>query len=178
MSLRSVLVWTLPLFWMHPILAWEYAAPAFRCLPLVDPDDTPLKTPLSTGYVYSASSVSELTVLPHLQELFNQTVNGTQQSLSYQQSLAAVMRRNSNAFATGPMDLRFCAVLQHYIGDSQPIKQLPYCPPLLARDAEDDISDEMLQTGITMPSTSPRSSPVCMMKKKDGSYRFCMTTAA
>ena len=80
--------------------------------------------------------------------------------------LQLCVRRNSNAFATGPMDLRFCAVLQQDIGDSQPIKQLPYCPPLLARDAEDDISDEMLQTGITMPSTSPRSSPVSWWRRK------------
>jgi len=129
--------------------------------PLVDPDDTPLKTPLFDGSVYSASSVSDLAVPPHLQELFDQTVNGTRLSLSHQQSLAAVMRRNSDAFATGPMDLGFCAVLQHDIdvGDSQPIKQPPRRPPMAARDAEDDILDEMLQTGVIKPSTSPWSSP-------------------
>jgi len=48
--------------------------------------------------------------------------------LSHQQSLAALLCRNSDAFATDPLnpgsdplDLRFCAVLQHDIdmGDSK-----------------------------------------------------------
>ena len=32
----------------------------------------------------------------------------------------------------------------------------------------------MLQTGVIEPSNSPWSSPVCMVRKKDGSYRYCV----
>ena len=50
----------------------------------------------------------------------------------------------------------------------------PRRPPLSARQAEDDILDEMLESGVTEPSDSPWASPVCLVKKKDGTYRFCV----
>jgi len=67
--------------------------------------------------------------------------------------------------------------LEHDIdtGDAEPIRQHPRRPPLSARQAEEeDILNEMLQTGVIEPSNSPWSFPVCMVRKKDGSYRYCV----
>jgi len=112
----------------------------------------------------------------HLRELFDETVERSQLSPSNQQYLAEVLRRNSSAFATGPMDIGFCDAIQHDIetGDAKPIKQPPRRPPLAARDEKDKQLDEMLETGVIEPSYSPWRSPVCMAKKKDGSFRFCI----
>jgi len=63
------------------------------------------------------------------------------------------MRRHSDAFATGPMDLGYCSVLEHDIdtGDAEPIPQPPRRPPFSARQAEEDILNEMLKTGVIEP---------------------------
>ena len=70
----------------------------------------------------------------------------------------------------------FCPLLLHDVdtGDAPPIKQSPRRPPLSASNAEDEILDEMLSTGVIEPSISEWTSPVCLVKKPDGTYRFCI----
>jgi len=145
--------------------------------PLTDNDETLVKTPLCSGSVYAVDS-QDLSVPAHLQDLFDQTVQHANLSLSLQQHLAAVLRKNAEAFATIQLDLGYCADLQHDIdtGDALPIKQSPRRPPLSARQAEDDILTEMLNTGVIQPSNSPWSSPVCMVRKKVGLSGSVSTT--
>jgi len=151
--------------------------PTALCVPLVEQDDTLLKTRVGVGptSVFSMES-TDLSVPPHLQDLFDISVTQSDLAPSHQCSLAVLMRRHSDAFATGPMDLGFCNVLEHDIdtGDAEPIRQPPRRPSLSARQAEKDILNEMLKTGVIEPSNSPWSSAVCMVRKEDGSYRYCV----
>jgi hypothetical protein len=45
--------------------------------------------------------------------------------------------------------------------------------PVLKTEIEQQVQD-MLKQGLIQPSTSPFSSPMLLVKKKDGSYRFCV----
>ena len=59
-------------------------------------------------------------------------------------------------------------------GDAQPFK-IPYrrLPLKKKKVAEESIAEQLVQ-GLIVPSTSPWSSPVCMVTKKDDTIRFCV----
>ena len=70
----------------------------------------------------------------------------------------------------------YTSVLSHHsdTGSSPPIRQYPRRLPFYYRDEVNRQIKDMLQQGVMQPSTSPSASPVVLVKKKDGSYRFCV----
>ncbi len=59
-------------------------------------------------------------------------------------------------------------------GNSTPIKQHPRRIPYAHREESERQINEMLDKGIIRESTSPWSSPIILVKKKDGEMRFCV----
>ncbi|CAF4555697.1 unnamed protein product, partial [Rotaria socialis] len=56
--------------------------------------------------------------------------------------------------------------------DHQPINSVPYRGPLQQQEALRKIVKQMERSKLIRPSTSPWSSPVLLIKKKDGDYRL------
>ena len=112
----------------------------------------------------------------HINLLYETIIAQTRLTADVDRRFRDVLRRRATTFVTDSTDIGFCPVLQHDVdtGDSPTIKQSPRRPPISAGNAENDILDDMLLTGVIKPSTSEWAFPVCLLKKTDGSYRFCI----
>lgn len=58
--------------------------------------------------------------------------------------------------------------------DTYPISVRPYKYPQVQKDEIEALIKDMLLAGIIQASHSAYSSPVLLVKKKDGSWRFCV----
>ena len=123
-----------------------------------------------------SSPVSDRELPEHVNVLFLHTIEDNHLPETVTRDLKTLLFDHQDTFAKSSTDLGFCPLLKHDIdtGDARPIRQSPRKPPLAAREAEDEILDEMLNSGVIEPSNSEWASPVCLVKKKDGSFRFCI----
>jgi len=121
-------------------------------------------------------SLKELELSEHVNVLFLQNVEDIDLPDDTVQGLKSLLYDHRDTFASSSTDLGYCPLVEHDIdtGHSRPIKQSPRRPPISAREAEDEILDEMIATGVIEPSNSWWASPVCLVKKKDGTFRFCI----
>ena len=92
----------------------------------------------------------------HVNVFFVKTLEDVELPSETTVGLKQLLFDHRETFATSSADLGFCPLVQHDIdtGDARPIKQSPRRPPISARDAEDKILDEMLETGVIEPSNS------------------------
>ena len=82
----------------------------------------------------------------------------------------------ADVIAESPTDLGQTDCLQHSIdtGDTPPIRQPVRRLPPQRRSEVQQLLQDMLQSGVIEPSRSPWASPIVLVKKKDGSTRFCV----
>ncbi|XP_057252211.1 uncharacterized protein LOC130592079 [Beta vulgaris subsp. vulgaris] len=101
---------------------------------------------------------------------------GEPESMSLPPFLQEVVARYREVFAA-TTDLPPRRGREHAIilkQGSNPVSVRPYRYPQVQKDEIEKLIREMLAAGIIQPSTSPFSSPVLLVRKKDGGWRFCV----
>lgn len=90
--------------------------------------------------------------------------------------LQKLLKEYADVFALNKSELGCCDLVQHKIDTHghSPIKLQPYRIPVIQRDKVAQMIDEMRAQGVVKPSSSPWSSPIVLVPKKDGSLRFCV----
>lgn len=87
-----------------------------------------------------------------------------------------LLLRYSHLFAANDADLGRTKVIEYTIdtGTATPIKQHARRMPNHMQAEGDQHVDDMLKRGVIEECSSPWSSPVVLVKKKDGTTRFCI----
>ncbi|GBO44456.1 hypothetical protein AVEN_98108-1 [Araneus ventricosus] len=107
----------------------------------------------------------------HLQSTLEnlQTLNEEQRT-----AVRKLLNEFQDLFSTCDVDVGRCNMTQHRIntGDHPPIKQYPRRLPLPRKEEAEHLVKEMVDNGVIEESSGPWSSPIVLVKKKDGSTRF------
>ena len=92
-----------------------------------------------------------------------------------QQPLNKLFREYQDVFSQGEDDLGNTPLLEHTIKTRGPPLRQPYRRqnPAVRREEMTQVQ-QMLSSNVIRPSNSPWASPVVMVRKKDGSLRFCV----
>ena len=97
-------------------------------------------------------------------------------NISEAQALEEILADYQDVFETGSVDRGRTKKVYHRIdtGDARPIRQPPRRLPLAKQSQINDLLEDMKSQGVTEESDNPWSSPVVLVRKKDGSLRFCV----
>ena len=109
-----------------------------------------------------------------MQNLFEWSSEGW--TIDEQDTIRKLLVQYQDVFSQSEFDLGQTHLLEHCIntGDAKPVSQPPRRVPFAFADAEKRQIGKMLNAGLVRPSTSPWASPICLVRKPDGSARVCV----
>lgn len=110
----------------------------------------------------------------YLQDLQNRSSEELEED--HKTMLTSVLSKYENVFARNDTDLGHFSAVKHRIntGNARPIRQPARRTPLGFEGEEEKHLETMLAAGIVEPSQSDWASPVVLVRKKDGSVRWCI----
>ena len=150
---------------LEPVLSLEGA------IPVVDEGFQEQVWRCSTS---PASSDSPAKLPDHLQELFDQSK--TDLDDTQRQELECLLKEYYDVFMAPDDPLGSTNLVQHHIdtGDSDPIRQPPRRAPWHQKPVIESEIRKMLKEGVIEPADGPWASPIVLVRKKDGTVRFCV----
>ena len=118
--------------------------------------------------------ISSTCVPKHLSELYERSVDGLTPEQCKQ--IARLLCKHVSTFSKSDEDLGRTGIIRHQIPttETRPIKQPLRRMPIGMKQEADKQIDKMLKKDVIQPSVSPWASAIVMVKKKDGSTRFCV----
>ncbi|GFY12392.1 hypothetical protein TNCV_284951 [Trichonephila clavipes] len=98
------------------------------------------------------------------------------ESIRQKSSAERPFQEFEDVFSRNSSDIGHTTVTQHRIdtADHPPIKQHPRRLPFAKQEKVGTLLREMQENDIIEPSSSPWASPIVLVRKKDGSTRFCV----
>ena len=97
-------------------------------------------------------------------------------SPSQHQRVRDLLSRYADVFSAGDWDMGRTSVTEHRIdtGNSRPVKVPPRRIPIHKHQEMEEAVQQLSDQGLIEPSTSPWSSALVLVRKKDGSLRCCV----
>ena len=130
----------------------------------------------SVGIAECTAVSSGQDVPDHLQELHKQAVAGCQ-TQDQEQELTALLRKYHDVFSKFDSDVGRTKMVEHSIPlveGARPIRQPPHrLGPQKEAEANQQVQ-ELLEKGLIELAKGAWNSPVVMVRKKDGGWRFCI----
>ena len=128
-----------------------------------------------SGQSHSSTNLSSSKKLP--KHLHIRIENASPKlSVDEKEKLSDLLIQYQDIFIPPDGTLGHTDLVEHEIetGDHKSIKIPPRRIPILKRNQVNEELEKMLAQGIVEPSDSPWSAPICLVKKKDGTCRFCI----
>ena len=123
-----------------------------------------------------SQETEEVVSLPeHLVELYTKSSCKIDDQVA-RRNLADLLCKHREVFAKTKTELGVCKVVKHKINTSfaAPVRQPMRPVPKGFEKEELSHLQEQIQAGVVVPSKSPWASPVVLVRKKDGSVRWCV----
>ncbi|GFT98288.1 retrovirus-related Pol polyprotein from transposon 17.6 [Trichonephila clavipes] len=110
------------------------------------------------------------------QELTPDLLENAELSPEQKSSAERLFQEFEDVFSRNSSDIGHTTVTQHRIdtADHPPIKQHPRRLPFAKQEEVGTLLREMQENDIIEPSSSPWASPIVLVRKKEGSTRFCV----
>ncbi len=90
--------------------------------------------------------------------------------------LHSLLEEFKDIFAVRPGDIGRTSIVRHKIdtGNSAPVKLPPRRLPLQQHEEVRQLIEDMSSKGVIEPADGPWASPIVLVRKKDGTTRFCV----